>query len=229
MSKISQSLGRTALIGLAYVTLTGVAAGGAEAATLINGSGNLSEMVHNNGAQSGNTVTGLSQPTGYYVQFTSADTLTTSGNGFAQVDGPFSWVTVSPLAPASSNQGLVGFQDLQFAMPDHNNLVTGEQVNNDGDTFTIIAHFLDGGSQTFNTTLYSNNKYDVVADAGQIISSLDVGGLTDPTYGAIKFGDIRLVSFDAAIPEPATWAMMIVGVGMIGAVMRRRRSALTAG
>lgn len=30
----------------------------------------------------------------------------------------------------------------------------------------------------------------------------------------------------SAIPEPATWAMMIVGFGLTGVVMRRRRSAL---
>jgi hypothetical protein len=27
----------------------------------------------------------------------------------------------------------------------------------------------------------------------------------------------------AAVPEPATWAMMIVGFGGVGALMRRRR------
>jgi hypothetical protein len=31
-----------------------------------------------------------------------------------------------------------------------------------------------------------------------------------------------------AVPEPATWAMMIIGFGGVGAVMRRRRSALVA-
>ena len=30
----------------------------------------------------------------------------------------------------------------------------------------------------------------------------------------------------AAVPEPATWAMMIMGFGTIGALMRRRQYAL---
>lgn len=30
----------------------------------------------------------------------------------------------------------------------------------------------------------------------------------------------------SAVPEPATWAMMLVGFGMVGAVSRRRRSAV---
>lgn len=48
-------------------------------------------------------------------------------------------------------------------------------------------------------------------------------------------GAIRMNNFDAqahinemraAVPEPATWAMMILGFGAIGAVIRRKRSAL---
>lgn len=34
------------------------------------------------------------------------------------------------------------------------------------------------------------------------------------------------VTISAAVPEPATWAMMILGFGAAGAVMRRRRTAL---
>jgi hypothetical protein len=31
-----------------------------------------------------------------------------------------------------------------------------------------------------------------------------------------------------AVPEPASWAMLIAGFGLTGAVMRRRRMALAA-
>jgi hypothetical protein len=36
------------------------------------------------------------------------------------------------------------------------------------------------------------------------------------------------ISFSAAVPEPATWGMMIVGLGMVGATLRTRarKSAL---
>lgn len=41
-----------------------------------------------------------------------------------------------------------------------------------------------------------------------------------------NFGDIR---FDiTAVPEPATWSMMIVGVGAAGGMLRRRRRLVAA-
>ncbi|WP_430423584.1 collagen-binding domain-containing protein [Phenylobacterium sp.] len=48
--------------------------------------------------------------------------------------------------------------------------------------------------------------------------------------GAIKMDNYRssvtVAEFAGGVPEPATWAMMILGFGAIGAVIRRRRAAL---
>ena len=41
------------------------------------------------------------------------------------------------------------------------------------------------------------------------------------TYGTVGAFEIRGVV--TAVPEPATWAMMIIGFGVVGAVVRRRR------
>lgn len=47
----------------------------------------------------------------------------------------------------------------------------------------------------------------------------------DSTTGEARQGqDFRVVS---VIPEPSTWMMMIGGVGMVGAAMRRRRARTT--
>jgi hypothetical protein len=32
------------------------------------------------------------------------------------------------------------------------------------------------------------------------------------------------MGYDAAVPEPATWAMLIAGFGFVGAAARRRRN-----
>ena len=37
----------------------------------------------------------------------------------------------------------------------------------------------------------------------------------------------NLSSLESAVPEPATWAMMLVGVGMMGFAMRRRKKNVT--
>jgi hypothetical protein len=43
---------------------------------------------------------------------------------------------------------------------------------------------------------------------------------TDRTFDAFKIGQITV----SAVPEPATWAMMILGMGAVGMAMRSRRA-----
>lgn len=49
------------------------------------------------------------------------------------------------------------------------------------------------------------------------------------TYQTIEFGSnqagVLVVSQAGAIPEPASWAMMITGFGLVGAAMRRKAAA----
>jgi len=44
--------------------------------------------------------------------------------------------------------------------------------------------------------------------------------------GGVFFDDVSVSG--AAVPEPATWALMIGGFGLMGATLRRRRAALAA-
>lgn len=46
---------------------------------------------------------------------------------------------------------------------------------------------------------------------------------TTAVHQVIAQGIGQLLASPAAVPEPATWAMMIVGIGACGAMMRRRR------
>ena len=49
------------------------------------------------------------------------------------------------------------------------------------------------------------------------------------TANLIRFVDqVNPVSSVGAVPEPATWAMMIVGFGLVGGALRRRRPQLSA-
>ncbi|MFZ4381301.1 MAG: PEPxxWA-CTERM sorting domain-containing protein [Sandarakinorhabdus sp.] len=57
--------------------------------------------------------------------------------------------------------------------------------------------------------------------------SISFGGVA----GSVVFDDVTFGSATpgpSAVPEPASWAMLIAGFGLIGATLRRRRAALAA-
>jgi hypothetical protein len=66
---------------------------------------------------------------------------------------------------------------------------------------------------------WTPNSYTFVADATGselfTFASVNVGGL--PSYGN------ELTGFSLSVPEPATWAMMLLGLGMIGGGLRLSR------
>ncbi len=85
---------------------------------------------------------------------------------------------------------------------------------------------LDGATvgQQFSTgfTGWLESRYRFVASAGVTrltFASTDVGGR--PSYGNL----VTAVSV-AGVPEPASWAMLIIGFGMVGATLRRRGGRL---
>lgn len=61
-----------------------------------------------------------------------------------------------------------------------------------------------------------NNRWFLISD-------------TQPFTSFTAFSDLNSFEFDMAVPEPATWAMMILGFGLVGfAARRRERLALAA-
>ena len=97
--------------------------------------------------------------------------------------------------------------------------------------YVIAGEFLGNGNQ-INTNLrgvFSIPQYSYGTDL-QIQGS----GLNFPTLstnGAYGPNGIMNVSFSVgdtvpAVPEPASWALMLVGFGIVGAAMRRRPSSI---
>lgn len=109
--------------------------------------------------------------------------------------------------------------------------ITGDSIfwNNNG----VLAN----GS----TGIYSSLSSIIAANEGLVITGLSVGigsGWNGAFEGAVdnvsyNFGGNNANSFNfelsSAVPEPASWAMMIVGLGLIGARLRRApRATLSA-
>ncbi|MBJ6123000.1 PEPxxWA-CTERM sorting domain-containing protein [Sphingomonas mollis] len=69
----------------------------------------------------------------------------------------------------------------------------------------------------------SNRRVTFTADGGTAIYGVRFSN-TD-NLGSFEFDN---VAFTAAVPEPATWAMMLIGFAMVGAASRYRRRHTTA-
>ena len=108
-----------------------------------------------------------------------------------------------------------------------NYLISFDLANLSGDTPNFYAVLFDGvqlfsatNSGTFGYTNFSTN-----AIASSASTALTFNFRHDPAYFLLD--NISVTAVNGAVPEPATWAMMLIGFGAIGASMRRR-SKLTA-
>jgi hypothetical protein len=203
----------------------------ASAATLIltNNGSDLTEVIHSNGTQTGTSLTLQSQPDPFFLLFQSTDSISVTGNGVAQVNGSsggFSNVTITPLSNFS-------FSAFKFNL----DIPNGPNGASNDFTFDANVFFTGGGSQLFDNVDLGNgngaNRALITAGANQSINKIVLSDLTlsstkggDTTITNPNFIDLKQMSFNfvSAVPEPATWAEFILGFGMIGVALRRRRS-----
>jgi opacity protein-like surface antigen len=160
--------------------------------------------------QSASTVTGTF--TGGTLSFTSNEVLETPSAGVARIDA-----LVDPIDTLLRLQSSIVLSGLEF------NLTAATSGNV---LFTLIGGTLDG-ERIFGVTTSGQNKFGlsggtftgVTIDFGNSADFLTGGG----TNGA-RIQDIRQVSVNtSAVPEPTTWAFMLVGFGAVGHSMRRRK------
>jgi microcystin-dependent protein len=70
------------------------------------------------------------------------------------------------------------------------------------------------------TVVGSGGGFDVGDLLGERLTTLTTGELTPHDHTLLDDGDGG--DGPGGVPEPATWAMMILGVGLSGAALRRR-------
>jgi hypothetical protein len=148
-----------------------------------------------------------------------------AGNGnFAALDGAYQ---NGPLTQTIT--GLTVGKSYTFSF----NYAFSQQYNFNQDTVQHLTETL--GGQTFVTSDYNLpehgfsgwSKYSTTikaTNASEVLSFLAYGNKPVPPFALVSN-----VSLTAGVPEPATWTMLILGIGGIGAMARRRRAVgLTA-
>jgi hypothetical protein len=139
------------------------------------------------------------------------------------------WVYVGPVAPNEFGQGEVASPS--FRASEGWRAATAAEWSlrpTDYRAFTrpgfaapaAVAGFSDHSSYRFASEYWSNFTHVDLNDYA-------VGRVTDGVNGLVSGAPETIYvrgSLNAAVPEPATWAMMIGGFGLLGASARRRTS-----
>ena len=96
---------------------------------------------------------------------------------------------------------------------------------NDGLTVSVVGQV--GGVDTYSTSF----EIDTQAAVLETFNWADLSSVTFTSFGGTNHGyngtgphfalDNLTVNVTGAVPEPATWAMMLAGFGMIGMAMRK--------
>ena len=96
------------------------------------------------------------------------------------------------------------------------------------DTYnTLTIHYTSGADTVYSGTQILNGLPTgvtsgsiIVNGDGRMISGLSLG----TTSNAFEVDNLATSSGIAAVPEPASWALMLGGFGMVGGAMRSRRT-----
>jgi hypothetical protein len=94
-----------------------------------------------------------------------------------------------------------------------------------GTASSFVISLTDSAGDIFNQTvskLQGSNIFDIIALAGTTYTSATLVSTGDG--GFADFKQLRVVpAITSAVPEPGTWALMLLGFGGMGFSMRRRR------
>lgn len=104
-------------------------------------------------------------------------------------------------------------------------MVNGSQIvaptGNYGNYFTTGPTFLDGTGLRF----FTQSGIDVRFFFQDTVSRYRVN--TFGAFGSSEYVNATSSRATAAVPEPATWALMVIGFGAVGFALRRRKHAFT--
>lgn len=193
------------------------------------------EVLLGNGT-TGNPVLGSTNQTHTSVTFTSGPTTTCAG---CTTQTLFEPSTGQARVEASSGGTQVPLQDITITLTNGTptfgigyiefNLSMSGSV---GNAVSVVINAIDQNGTHFTTsgTLGSGSTFfSALASGGEVIQSISFDANGDAGITDIRQVRITPSNAGVALPEPATWAMMLLGFGAAGFSMRRsRRKALLA-
>ncbi len=107
-------------------------------------------------------------------------------------------------------------------------LISFDLQNLSGGTPNFYQVLFDG-AQLFsatNSAAFGYTNFSTNAIASGVSTGLTFNFQHDPSF--FRLDNVSVTAVNGAVPEPATWAMMLIGFGAIGASMRRRRKITAA-
>lgn len=121
-----------------------------------------------------------------------------------------------------NNQTSAAGDALDFGLVNAGDVLTFYINVNDGEFFWYSDQALnaDGVNHVWSTD-YEGGDFGIPAGTYMNFEDLPDGG--DFNYQDLGFVFTNVSVIGTAVPEPASWAMMIAGFGLVGAAMRRRR------
>jgi hypothetical protein len=214
-------------IVIAAAAIAGFAAVPAQAVTLVATNGSAAVFTQSAvGAQysfSDNMTGNVGDPAGFQRtggRVMTDDAVIAANPAFAPAGNSYLYVSANTQADIRSiAAGITGYRTLSFYIGsiDWGNTVQvldlGGNVLRSFTGMDLAAPGTPNGNQEVATT---NRLLTFNADGDELIGGVRFSSDVD----SLEADNVR---FTAAVPEPATWAMMLVGFGMVGATARYRR------
>ena len=182
-----------------------------------NVSGNPAQNVLLGSNTTATSIVGLTNTTSTPVVFTGDELLSDPSNGQARIEaamGGFNFLEITLQNPA------LAFTAMEF------NLLS---TTGGGATISAIDNFGTLFTEDFTLGANGENRINLFATNNEVFKLVRIQTAAD-------LADIRQIRVDGNpgfsitplgfVPEPAAWAMMLLGFGAAGAMLRRRRAAL---
>lgn len=212
----------TLLIGLSIATAA--MAGSAQAATVVVTNGGAATFAASQTTGPGDKLVNFNgaPPAGVNVTLSGASIVSGSSGSYAQPFGSDGSKYLSVFGGTSATIRDVlapGYNQLSFYLGSIDTYNTFRLLSTTGSVITTFtgSAFLGGpsGNQVLSTT---NRLITITRGAGDA----RIGGLE--ILSSANSAELDNVRFFSAVPEPSTWLMMILGVGIAGAALRRRQA-----